>query len=356
MVASMANTDERHHALAASRERASVSPKRIGIIGAGQIVEDCHLPVLANLGAVEVKWVTDRRVDRLRLLSKMYRVPHIAIHEIAKQICLVDICLLAIPVGARKEYIEMCAEAGVAVYAEKPFARSRAEHVAYASLFPDHRLAAGFQRRCYWGVGTLKRIIEEKVFGDLESIEHSLGQYSLKSGGSDRFIVDAELAGGGVLIEAGIHGLDQILFATQADSVKVEAVEAIVYDRLDYDLVVDSTIACGESEIPVRGEFSRLRNLRQGSMFHFETATVSLGVSPHAPLRVQKPAQDEVIGYEIRAAGEGVFKATTVNQAIFCLWSEFLRGLGVGQANAASASSSYLTTAWLEAIGRKMVR
>jgi hypothetical protein len=356
MVASTANTDEGHSAFVASRERASVSPKRIGIIGAGQIVEDCHLPVLANLGAVEVKWVTDLRVDRLRLLSKMYRVPHIAVQEIAKQIRSVDICLLAIPVGARKEYIEMCAEAEVALYAEKPFARSRAEHMAYMSLFPAHRLAVGFQRRFYRSLGTLKRIIEERVFGDLESIEHSFGQYSLKSGGSERFIVDAELAGGGVLIEAGIHGLDQILFATQADSVKVEAVKAIVYDHLDYDVVVDSTIGCGESEIPVRGEFSRLRNLQQGSVFHFEMATVSLCVSPQEPLRVRKLAQGQVVGYEIRSAGEDDFKATTVNQAIFCLWSVFLRGIDIGQANAASASSSCLTTAWLEAIGRKMVR
>ena len=341
-------------ALTARCEEMSTLRKRIGIIGAGQIVEDCHLPVLANIGAVTVSWVTDSRVDRSRLLSRMYRVPYITTDEVVERIRDVDICLLAIPVGARKEHIEMCAEAGVALYAEKPFARSQAEHASYAALFPVHRLAAGFQRRFYRSVGTLRRIIEDKVFGELVRIEHSFGQYSLRSGGSERFIARPELAGGGVLIEAGIHGLDQILFATRADSVKVEQTEALLFDRLDYDVVVDSVIVRGQQEVPVRGEFSRLRNLRQTSVYYFETATVFLGVNPGDPLKVRTPALSQTTGYEITSVDGAACLATTVNQAMYCFWLEFLRSIEGGRPNATSASSSYLTTVWLEGIDRMM--
>src|ERR1700730_14990387 len=97
---------------------------RIGIIGAGQIVEDAHLPVLKAIEGTTITWIADIDKARADLLSRMYHVREIEASDISRAIADIDVCLIAIPLGVRRDYIERCAESGVALYAEKPFART----------------------------------------------------------------------------------------------------------------------------------------------------------------------------------------------------------------------------------------
>src|SRR3989338_5938578 len=81
------------------------NPKKLGIIGAGKIVEDGHLPVLANLSEIKVNWVSDSNDERSKLLSKMYAVPYKPLDLAMKSLGDLDLCLIAVPLGARKSYI-----------------------------------------------------------------------------------------------------------------------------------------------------------------------------------------------------------------------------------------------------------
>jgi predicted dehydrogenase len=328
---------------------------RIGIIGAGKIVEDAHLPVLLNLPGVRVAWITDANPARLDLLSRMYRVPALQVDDAVNAIGDLDVCLIAIPIGVRGPYLDACAAANVAVYVEKPFARSRQEHEKLASLFPEHALAIGFQRRFYRTAALMKRVVSECVFGDLDSIELAWGGYSLKSGGAGRHITDSKLSGGGILIESGIHALDHVLHTAAAEAVRVERVQAISFEGMDYDSVVQSTLTGPCGTVPVKSHVTRLTNLNQGFTFRFENAVVSHGLGPAGPVRVSPrgPAESsDALHLDVGEPDRD--SAETVNQAFFLCWSEFLEGVRSKSATTVSASASKLTTGWIEDIYKNM--
>ena len=138
--------------------------KRVGIIGAGKIVEDIHLPILRNIKGIRVSWISDIDKDRLKLISKMYQVPSLLTPQAICELNQVDLCLIATPLGTRQSYLEACAQAGIAVYAEKPFAEDVAQHQYYCSLFPDDSLAAGFQKRFYQTTSIIREIVKTQIF------------------------------------------------------------------------------------------------------------------------------------------------------------------------------------------------
>src|SRR5580658_475915 len=117
----------------------------VGIIGAGSIVEDSHLPALKVCDRASVAWIHDAKESRAAMLAVMYGIRPVAIDGLSAALDGVDVCLLAVPYGARPAFIEMCASRGKALYVEKPFATTLQEHERYCSLFPAHKLAVGFQ-------------------------------------------------------------------------------------------------------------------------------------------------------------------------------------------------------------------
>lgn len=329
----------------------------IGIIGAGKIVEDAHLPTLLNIPDVEVRWICDLSASRAALLSSMYGVPAISLPAVEAGLREIDVCLLAVPVGARRAHMEACARAGVAVYAEKPFARDIAEHREYAGLFPPHRVGVGFQRRFYQSTFGVRTVIQSGVLGPLRAVDFAYGAYSLKTGGSASYLVDSSLSGGGMIIESAIHGLDQILFATGADSVTVASARSVVLGGSDFDTITDATIDVGGSEIPVRCEITRLRNVNSGTDFHFDHATVRQGPSAEADLVMSGRNADPTERFTLLPRVPGPQRgARTVAEALLLVWEEFLTGLRDERVNAASAMTSELTTMWVDQIHARLAK
>lgn len=323
---------------------------RVGVVGAGQIVENAHLPVLLNLPGVEVAWVTDANPRRAAVLSRMYGVPQTSLEEFSSHLEEVDICLLATPVGARAPYLDLCAERGKAVLAEKPFATSESGHVAYCSRFPPYALGVSFQRRFYASIRAIRSIVERRFFGDLQSITFAIGGFDLKSGGAGRYLGNRRLAGGGVVMDLGVHVLDQVLLAARATDVEVDSVRSILLDGMDFDAIVGTTLHCDHGTVRVSGEMTRLRPIPNGFAFAFERATVRLGVGPETPLRVVSTDGEAELGLGIVQEG-----AMTVGRAFFDMWSCFVRGLNSREVSLASATTSVLTARWVDRIYERMV-
>ena len=55
--------------------RTDVRSVRVGLLGAGNVVESIHLPVLASLDGVTVAWVCDTDTARARALASTYSLP-----------------------------------------------------------------------------------------------------------------------------------------------------------------------------------------------------------------------------------------------------------------------------------------
>lgn len=334
----------------------SRSPHRVGIVGAGQVVENSHLPVLSNIPNVNIVWITDKDAQRAQRLSKMYSVLAISPTEAMLQIENVDVCLLAIPVGTRQNYLERCAQTSTAIYVEKPFARSSEEHGAILRLFPEYAVAVGFQRRFLGWVGIMKDIIDHQLFGNLRRILFVQAQYELKSGGAERFITDARLSGGGIVIESAIHGLDQILYITGASSVSVEHVRSVAIEGIEYDVVLNSTLYKDESCIPVECVISRLRSLVSGFVFVFDRMRLRVSLAPDANVTMLYDktgiSRSLVLSASNRSAHE--FSAVTINQAFYTCWSDFLDSLHLQKPSITAGSRISLTTHWVEEIYKRI--
>ncbi len=318
---------------------------RVGIVGAGQIVENAHLPVLLNQPDVAVAWIADTSATRTALLSKMYGVPGRSSADFESLVDDVDVCLFATPVGVRAPYFDVCEKKSKAVLAEKPFAATATQHRALCDRFPDHALGAIFQRRFYASTAAIRSVVEHEPFGALASVSFALGGFDLKSGGPTRYLGDPRLSGGGVVMELGVHALDQVLYASGATDVTVDHVESIALDGLDYDVILDASLHTEHGPVRAHAEISRLRPLRSGFTFTFEHSTVAFGVGPDARLS----ATPREGGPPLLLEG-GTGGAKSANQAFFALWASFLRGRALEQRTAASACTSILTADWVDAI------
>jgi predicted dehydrogenase len=323
----------------------------VAIIGAGKIVEDAHLPVLKTKPGVSVSWITDHSSDRLQLLQKMYSVRPMAPEAALKALADVDICLIAVPLGARKSYLEACVQHQVAAYVEKPFAKTSSEHATELAAFPANAVAVGFQRRTYETIQTLRHIIESEMFGPLQSVQLTEATFSLSSGGANSFRSSAASAGGGITIESAIHSLDQILYATSANSIQTDSVSGIVRDRIDYQVSIDSRLTfASRPDVPVQVFLSRLENRTDSLDFTFERAKVRVPGKPSKPLLISTTASTGP-NLLLETCGSSSFvPARSINQAFVAFWDTFIDGLHDGVVNFTSAAESKLTTQWIEQI------
>jgi predicted dehydrogenase len=336
---------------------------RVGIIGAGNIVEDAHLPALLNVPLADVRWVADQRPQRAEMLSTMYGVsarrldgaasgPMPPRSSVARSLDAldtlldeVDACLLAVPVGARDAYYDRCAERGTALIAEKPFARSGDAHEALCARYPAHKLGVCFQRRHYAAVLAARHALQSGMFGKLERIDLAAGGVFIRSGGSSRYLTDPRLSGGGVIMDLAVHAFDQALFASGATAVAVDRVSGIAQNGIDFDATVEGTVTDAGGPVAFHAEVSRLRPLDQGITFTTEHAVLRLGALPDVPLLVSPRGG----GPAMKLAPPGR-AATTAGQAFFLLWETFLTGLQRKERNAASAVDALLTSRLVDGI------
>lgn len=321
---------------------------RIGIIGAGSIVENTHLPVLKSNGNISVAWIYDSNIERSKLVSTMYRIPVMQESMLEKGFDEIDICLLAIPYGARLKYIELCASKQLGLYVEKPFAKTIHEHQKYCSLFTPSNIAIGFQRRYYQIVSTLSSIINSGIVGELKAIKFRQGYFTIKGGGS--YLSNAQLAGGGVIIESAIHALDQILLFTNAKSVKLLQIKSLHKKGIDYDTVFSSEIKTSRGVIHIDCEISTLQNLENILELHFENTVIKCRLSPEVYLRAVGKTKKE-INFNIEPEiTQNTKTALTVNESFHIFWDEFISALNTSSPNITSASTSLITTSWIEQI------
>jgi predicted dehydrogenase len=320
---------------------------KIGIIGAGSIVETNHIPAINALSDANIAWIYDRNPARMALVSKMYGIPSLPHGMAGEDLPDVDVCLLATPYGSRKPYIEACRQKGKALVIEKPFAFSKEEHLANCSGFRQWDIGVNFQRRYYHSVGVLRKIIRLNVFGRLKYIRFVQGNFTLKGGSG--YLSNVALAGGGVIAESCSHILDIILAVTAAEDVKVIQLQSLHLAGLDYDTVFDSEIKMGNDEVAVRCEISTLRNLDNGLCLEFEHANVSCDLSPDGKIFIRDAGKKQVEFVVAESPSyEGLsLQATRIGDAFLAFWRQFLLGLREQKANRTSAYSSLLTSSWI---------
>jgi predicted dehydrogenase len=317
----------------------------VGIIGAGSIVTSFHLPVLLAMQQVRVEWITDIDPTTARSVAKAFGVPTLAMPDPLSEIPRTDIVVLAIPYGARPPYYEALRGRETAIYVEKPIARTAGEHLELCSWFADYQLASGLQRRCFGHTQLARQVVQDRLFGRLRSMRFGLGHRGAIRSGT--FMSDPKLTGGGRLIEEGIHGVDALMFLSDATSAHVRRATMILDHEFDLHTDADIEVQTADgTTVDVQVTVSYLQDTIECIECIFENGTISFSLYTTEDIKVQ-PA---VAGCRYALLPAGIQYPKTSLATGHENWTRFIAGLSQRQANWTSAISSLLTTKLIEDI------
>jgi predicted dehydrogenase len=317
---------------------------QVGVVGAGEITRQMHLPVLLNMPDVEVAWLYDRRDHQAAALSAAYGVKAVAAAT-ADALPSCDVALLAVPVNARQDYLRVFADRQTAVLCEKPFATSSRVHLNTLERFPNHKLGVGYMRRLYSSTTLLRGIVADGWFGPLRSIRINEGDRSKGRGVDQSFLNDQHLgAARGVLTDLGSHTVDLALHVCAADSYAIQSCEIVFDGAVDRKLSARIELQNAQgSAIEFDYCVSWLDRQPNILQLNFDHATLWSRLSPSATVFLGDPAHPERCISLNRAGG-----ASTYNQAFYLEWRSFLDGVVAGKESQISARSAALTTLLVE--------
>jgi len=316
----------------------------VGIVGAGDVVAKSHLPQLLALENVSVSWVTDIDSQLAKRVARNYNVKWLSMPLCLEDLPYTDVVLLATPYGAREPYFEVLRERNSAIYLEKPVARSVAEHKQLNALFPPSNFAVGFQRRSLGTVSLLKKMVLEEMFGRLIKVQFRHGGSANVFSGK-AFSTNSKLAGGGVLIEHGIHGLDLALFISGAKSANSYQVKTVI--EKGFDVHAEGQIILNNSSGDYEFDFkvSWLSEVEEGLTFFFENAIAFMSLE--IPEILLKSLNGKTL---VSISNTKTLYPTTGMQVGGEFWRSFLMGINSGKKNYTSMESCLLTTEIIEKI------
>lgn len=204
---------------------------RVGVIGLG-FGGETHLKAYKKIPNVEVVALAGLEEARLHELGATYQVPNLYLHY---QDLLARDDLDAISIGVPNFLhapIALAAfEKGLHVLCEKPLARtaSEAEQMVEAARRAGRVLYVVFNHRERGDFQVLKRYINEGKLGDIYYAKaYWMRRHGIPGAGS--WFVNKEMAGGGPLIDLGVHVLDIALFLMGEP--EVATVTASTYNHL----------------------------------------------------------------------------------------------------------------------------
>ena len=127
--------------------------------------------------------------------------------------------------------VEAAAERGIAVLCEKPPARSLAETEAIVRAMRGQLLQFAFCHRFHAPLQAAQSLIQSGRLGDLVQIENRFAFRFARAGQS--WFTEAEIAGGGILIDTFVHSIDIFRALTGDD---IESVQAQVSTTLPIEV------------------------------------------------------------------------------------------------------------------------
>ena len=184
---------------------------RLGVIGLGNIATiHCNRLEEAGLGESLVAGL-DINPDARAAFHDAYNVP---VYEDAEKLYdAVDAVLVTTPNKFHEDYVVGALEAGLDVFVEKPLAHNleSAERIAAAAEDADGFVMVGFHKRF---TNSVQALVEYRDDGRMGEISHIEADYIRRRGipGRGSWFTRKDVAGGGSLIDIGVHAIDLSLY------------------------------------------------------------------------------------------------------------------------------------------------
>jgi predicted dehydrogenase len=182
---------------------------RLGLIGVGPVAERYHLKAIRAVPEVFPAAVVDINEQRVREFARRQGFPFYTT-RLQDLLGKVDLAIVALPNGAHASVSCEFLSNGIHVLCEKPMARNVLEcrSMIEASRRGGALLCIGHNRRFRNNVSLAKRLMEKGIVGEVTHIEAEEG--STEDWPRSPAYFDPAQAGGGALIDVGIHSIDLI--------------------------------------------------------------------------------------------------------------------------------------------------
>ena len=272
----------------------------VAVIGCGAVAAGHYLPALAASRRFTPTLLVDRDLDRARALAERWGVASVAadVESVADRVAVAVVALpnhLHAPVA-----IDLLGR-GVHVLVEKPMATTVAECDAMLAAAAASRatLGVGLQFRYFDSTLWVRDLLGAGLLGELQRFDLRLGVVSNWPFASDYFL-RRETAGGGVLVDYGVHVLDLLL--CWLGDLKVERYRHDAMGGIEADCEIELATPTG---LAGAVEISRSRNLANRCVFTGARASLEVGIwDPDPPVVLRWPGGERVLTGHVRRPGE----------------------------------------------------
>lgn len=187
---------------------------RVAFIGAGTIVQRGHIPSFQRIPNTMAVAVVDVNEDRARAVAHEAGIPH-AYQDYEQMLAEMqpDIVVVATPNVFHKPMTIAALQAGAHVLCEKPLALSYADakEMFDVAAQQGRTLTVGTHYRWSAPMRAAKVHVDAGFFGEIYAAR-TVWQRRAGIPGYGSWFTNKDLAGGGSLLDIGVHALDRALF------------------------------------------------------------------------------------------------------------------------------------------------
>jgi predicted dehydrogenase len=202
-------------------DRSSTAKPRLGFLGLGWIGRH-RLAAIAEAEVAEIVALADPEAEFVLLASKL--APEARRMETLEELLQVSVdgVVVATPSALHASQTIALLNRGVAVFCQKPLGRNAVEvnSAISAASSADQLLSVDLCYRFTTAMEHLRRVVQS---GELGEIFTSELYFHNAFGPQKPWFYDPELAGGGCVIDLGIHLVDAALWILQSSIVRVES-------------------------------------------------------------------------------------------------------------------------------------
>ena len=199
--------------------RPSSRPLRLGFVGLGWIGRK-RLDAIAADPSIQVAALSDSDTDKLTNTSTSFPDAKPITHLEDLLSCALDGVVIATPNADHADQAIACLRRGVAVFCQKPLATNAAdaERVVQCAQQADKLLSIDFSYRHVRGMHALRDHIQTGSLGEINAIDLV---FHNAYGPNKHWCFDRSRAGGGCLLDLGVHLVDLALWLQNGPSMRV---------------------------------------------------------------------------------------------------------------------------------------
>jgi len=193
---------------------------KVGLVGAGRF-GIFHLAGYKKNENCEIIAVCSRTEESARNAAEKFNIPNVYWGDSWKRMFEeqnLDAVSICSPNYLHAPITLLALENNCNVLCEKPIALSLKELDQIENILNTKDLIyfTSFQKRYLSIIPNVKKIIASKIFGEINLIRYFFGHYgpysSYQPMSKQKWFIDSKMAGGGVLIDLGVHCIDLLRF------------------------------------------------------------------------------------------------------------------------------------------------